>query len=376
MTICPQSNPLQRVLFVSHKEKRCGVHEYGISIAEALKKSKKYLFIYDECSNRRDFWGTVGRVAPSAIIYNYYPSTLPWLKKKVLKEVDVPNLGIMHEVTQRAADSANTRLFNYHIAPDPTLVLNNPIVFKTGRLIPAYINRFTPPKVTTIGSLGFASVGKGFERLVIAVQEEFDEAVIRLHIPSGDFVPTDAKQVARRCQELIVKDGVKLVVTHEFMERNQLLDFLAQNTLNAFFYEKLEGRGISSTIETALAVRRPIAVTGSSMFRHVLSNRPSHAAPTICIEPNGKRAMSWKQQSRLRSRRRGYLQNSRKKFPLKWLLKPETSLKQIVDNGIAPLERFFNEWSEQNLILDYERILDCVLGKHQSQLTSSPTPRV
>lgn len=356
MTLSTQNHSPEKILFVSHKNEHCGVHEYGISIAEALKKSKEYLFIYAECSSRGEFWAIAEAVAPSAIIYNYYPSTLPWLNKKVMSRFKIPHLGIMHEVTQQTADSADTRLFDYHIAPDPTLSLNNPIVFKTGRLIPKYVNEFPPPKVTTIGSFGFASFGKGFERLIIAVQVEFDEAVIRLHIPSGDFVASDAKDLARRCQKRIVKDGVKLVVTHEFLEKRQLLDFLAQNTVNAFFYEKFdgEGRGISSVIENALAVGRPIAITRSSMFRHILLGDD----PPICIEPT----LSWKRELYLRLRRL-YLRRSQNDLNLKWLLKPESSLRQIIEKGIEPLLPFYSEWTEPNLIRDYERILNEVFER-------------
>lgn len=350
-----------QVLFVTHKQKVCGVHEFGISVAQAIKKSAKYAVTYAECSNPEELSAFVAQERPRAIIFNYYESTLPWLEKELLKKLNIPSLGIMHEVTQSAADSADTSLFDYHIAPDPTLVTNNPIVFKTGRLIPKYTNHFSPPRVTTIGSFGFASAGKGFERLIIAVQEEFDDAIIRLHVPAGDFMNADVRQVVKRCEKLIVKDGIKLVATHEFLERSQLFDFLAQNTLNAFFYERLDGRGISSTIEMALAVRRPIAITRSSMFRHVLSTHPSPDDPPIYIE-GSKPEMLWWQEFTLRWKRRQYLVHSADKFPAQWLLKPPLTLKQIIDNGIAPLERFYNEWTEPNLIRDYERILDRVLN--------------
>lgn len=349
----------RRILFLTHKEKVCGVHEFGISVAEALKKSAKYSFTYAECSNPEELLTFVARERPQAIICNYYSTTLPWLTKDLLRKLSIPSLGIMHEVSQIAADSADTSFFDYHIAPDPTLVTNNPIVFKTGRLIPKYTNKFNPPKVLTIGSFGFASDGKGFERLIIAAQREFDEAIIKLHIPRGDFINYDVKEVVQQCQRLIVKPGIKLVATHDFLERSKLFDFLAQNSLNAFFYDRLNGRGISSTIEMALAVRRPIAITRSTMFRHVLSARPS-----ICIEGNGKADMWWWQEFTLRWKRRHYLVNSPHKFPAEWLLKPASSLKQIIDNGIAPLEQFYNQWTEPNLILDYERILDSVLGQH------------
>ena len=355
-----------RILFLTHKEKVCGVHEFGISIAEALNKSARYDVVYAECSDPQELLTFVARERPEAIICNYYSTTLPWLKKDLLRKIGIPSLGIMHEVSQIAADSADTSLFDYHIAPDPTLSTDNPIVFKTGRIIPKYTNEFTPPKVLTIGSFGVASHEKGFERIIIAVQEEFDEAIIRLHVPPGDFIDYDVKQAVQKLQKLIIKPGIRLVTTHEFLERSELLDFLAQNTLNAFFYERCDGRGISSTIEMALAVRRPLAITRSMMFRHVLSIDPKPDDPPICIE--GNLGMSLLQEFTLRWKRRKYLRLGANKFPAQWLLKPALTLQQIIDNGVAPLERFHSQWTEASLISDYERILDCVLNQRRQRL--------
>ena len=322
-----RENLQDKILIISHKEKQCGVHEYGINIAEALKKSIKYSFVYVECSSCEEFLESVNKIKPSAIIYNYYYSTLPWVTKTILQSINVPHIGIIHEITQEVADLANYELFEYHIGPDPTLHLKNPIVFKTGRIVFPYTNNHKLPDITTIGSFGFGLEGKGFEKVITTVQQEYDEALIRLHIPFATFADADGSQaiaVAQRCQQLIVKPGIKLSLSHDFLSQEKLLDFLAQNTVNAFFYEKYENRGISSTIDHALAVKRPIAITKSNMFRHIISAKPS-----ICIE--------------------------------------DSSLKQIVDNGIAPLVPFYNEWSEANFIGDYEQILDRVLGKEQSE---------
>ena len=70
----------------------------------------------------------------------------------------------------------------------------------------------------------------------------------------------------------------------------------------------------------------------------------------------------------MRYKRRKYLRLQANKFPAEWLLKPSSTLKQIIANGIAPLERFYNQWTEPNLILDYERILDRVLNKTEPDL--------
>jgi len=315
----------QKVLIISHKEQQCGVHQYGLNIAEVLKKSEKYTFIYSECSSADEFFAVVNNVMPAAIIYNYYPSTMPWLKKKIINKIKVPHIDVIHEVTQQVADSANDSLFQYHIAPDPTLLLKNPIVFKTGRLIPKYVNSYKLPEIPTIGSFGFGTAGKGFEQLISTIQKEFDEAVIRLHIPFAAFGDSDgsaAHAIVQQCKELIVKLGIKLILSHEFLSQEQLLDFLAQNSINAFFYDENKGRGISSVIDYALAVQRPIAITKSNMFRHI-----SSVYPSICIE--------------------------------------DSSLKQIMNNGFEPLTQYCKEWSEPNFIWDYERIIENVLSKKQ-----------
>ncbi len=310
-----------KVLFISHKQQLCGVHEYGLNIAAAVRKSARYDFTYAECSDPDEFFAITAHMNPTAIIYNYYPSTMPWLKKKIMRHIKVPHIGIMHEVTQQAADKADNSFFQFHIAPDPTLLLKNPLMFKTGRLVPDYNNIFQPPTIPTIGSFGFGTKGKGFERLITVIQQEFDEAQIRLHIPYaafGDATGSEARAIAERCRGLIVKPLIKLVIGHDFLNKKQLLDFLAQNTINAFFYEENKGRGISSVIDLALAVDRPIAISRSDMFRHLYA-----ATPSICIN--------------------------------------DSTLRQIVQNGVEPLLPYRQEWCEENLIWDYERIIERIL---------------
>ena len=146
---------MDKILFVSHKNHQCGVYQFGYNIAKALEKSNIFSFVYAECSGVKEFNSIVTKIGPSAIIYNYYPSTMPWLAKKVIRKINVPHIAIFHEVTQENADAADNFLFDYHIAPDPSLLLNNPIVFKTGRLVPDTTNHYPLPKVPTIGSFGF-----------------------------------------------------------------------------------------------------------------------------------------------------------------------------------------------------------------------------
>lgn len=337
---------MKRILFVSHKKAKCGVYEFGKSLIEVLKKSAHYDFVHLECSSMMELKEGISNYQPAAILYNYHPSVLPFLTKKVfpklyvsnISSIQIPQIAIIHEITQAVADSSaayrkkihlggasrlGNSLFDFYIAPDPTLLLGNPLVYKTGRLIPAYKNNFPQPQIPTIGSFGFGTPNKGFDKIVDLVQQDFDEAVIRFNIPFADFGDKDgvnAKAIAEQCKNLIKKKGIQLKVTHDFHHRQSMLDFLAQNTINVFLYENTHGRGLSSTVDNALAVQRPIAVSDSIMFRHVFD-----AEPSVCVSKN--------------------------------------SLHAIINNGFKPLQKYYNEWNAEQLLWEYERILHSIFKR-------------
>lgn len=335
-----------KVLFITHKKTQCGVYNFGIDVLDVLKNSQKFQFIHVECSSVIELEKAINVHHPVLVIYNYHPSVMPWvagrIAPKILKNnvsaILIPQIGIMHELTQSVADTATNyrkkflpghtarltnSVFDFYIAPDPTLLLRNPLVYKTGRLIPKYENKFSAPENITIGSFGFGTPNKGFEKIVQLVQNEFDEATIRLNISRADFGDKDgsnAKKIADNCRSLIKKPGIQLEITHDYFDKKGMLDFLAQNTCNVFLYEDTENRGIASTIENAMAVKRPVAISDSIMFRHVLD-----AVPSISITKN--------------------------------------SLKNIIENGFQPLQKYYDEWNDANLLWEYERIVSAVLTR-------------
>jgi hypothetical protein len=103
-----------------------------------------------------------------------------------------------------------------------------------------------------------------------------------------------------------------LNITTNFISDDELLEFLAGNDLNIFFYQKYPTyNGISSSIDYALSVKRPIAICRSNMFSHIWNTTPS-----ICAE--------------------------------------DSSLKEIINNGFSPLEHYYNQWSHSNFIKVFE----------------------
>ena len=339
----------KKILFVSHKKAQCGVYEFGKNITDVLKHSKHYQFIRVECSSLDELKTAIAKNTPAAIIYNYMPSVFPWIATRIAPKlyrnniafIQIPQIGIIHDITQHVADTAIiyknkyfigasnlfNLLFDFYIAPDPTLLLKNPFVYKTGRLIPTYKNNFPIPIKPIIGSFGFGTPKKGFEKIVQLVQQQFDEAVIRFNIPSADYGDKsgiNAKAIAEKCKSLIIKPGIQITVTHDYMDNKAMLDFLAQNTINIFLYEDTSNRGLSSAVDNAMAVQRPVAVSDAVMFRHMFDIDPS-----ICVTRN--------------------------------------NLKTIIQNGFAPLQKHYNEWNAENLLWEYERILNSVFPKQSNR---------
>lgn len=317
-----------KILFINHKFQKCGVFEFGKSIGNVLVHSRKYNFLYREADNWEEFFNIFQKDKPSIIIYNYHPTTMGWIgenKGLIINshKIRVIQIGIIHEVTQKIADSANDVIFDYHIAADPTLLLKNPIVYKTGRLIPRYQNEPPNNQTINIGSFGFATEGKGFTKIIEKVQEEFDDAIINLNISYakyGDESGQNARKITEASYKILTKKGIELKISHKHLTMEEIVQFLSKNDLNVFLYEYQDNRGISSATDWAISVKRPLAITKSSMFRHLFGCYPS-----ICIEDN--------------------------------------SLKAILENGTGYLERLCEEWSPENLIWDYERIIDDILSK-------------
>lgn len=327
-----QSNAPRRILFVNYATANCGVHQYGRTLFSAIEKSRRFLFELASIHSLREFDDVVANGDFAAIVVNYHPETLPFVHVGMPRRYPVPCVAVMHEMTQAEADRMPRGIFQYYVMGDPTLNPGQPYVFSTGRILRHYENHKPLPALTTIGSFGFSVGSKGFQRLIDAVQEEFDEAVIRINIPPNGIIDREAalaKRQADLCRSRIWKPGIRLEATHQFLDDGDLMDFLAGNTLNAFLYDYLPKAGISSVPDHALAARRPIAVTRSIMFRHLIG-----LDPPITFE--------------------------------------DASLRDIIRNGARPFDHLLREWTPENICLRYEQILERVLSDELAGKITAP----
>ncbi len=301
------------ILFLNHAIENCGVYQLGKRVGTTLQDYALPEVLYHELDSESKYELLIWEHQPDTIVYNYYPSTMPWLNQTVIqRHPEINHACIFHEVP--------TAIFGYYLHIDPAFE-DHDNQFSLGRLVPDYTNHFPVPEKMTVGTFGFGLDGKDYHSLVGKVNTEFDEAIVRLHIPYaafGDAEGQGARHWVDLCRRSITKPGIELEVSNDFLPEDELLDFLAQNTINAFHYavEGMYGRGIASVTDYALAVNRPIAITKSYMFRHM-----HPFAPEICMEDN--------------------------------------SLRTIVAMGTTPLQQF-QIWDKYRLVEEFRRIYDTI----------------
>lgn len=335
------------ILFITHADKQCGIYQYGLRFFRALEKIPLFNSHYAECKSAQDFLSAVELFKPDIIIYNYYPTTLPFLTPKLFRSLKkCIHIAVMHEMDQKLADAVSGSEFHYYLYGDPTLK-TTPFVFRMGRLLPSYKSskEACSDKRIRIGSYGFGFPSKGFPRLIKQVQREFDTALIRLHIPRNPIVdPKDKLRTAviNRCKKMVQKSEFSLEISEDFLSEEALLNFLASNDLNVFLYKDRKKRcsGIASAPDFALAVDKPIAISHCPMFRHLVSLSPSIVIPISAPTRLLRSFINHPWMKRLQKREFNY-----------------SSLQAVIEQGTTHLKHLQREWGEEEFIANLQRSL-------------------
>ena len=128
----------------------------------------------------------------------------------------------------------------------------------------------------------------------------------------GDEFGVETLKIAELCRTLNTNPNIELSITHDLLDELELLDFLAKSDLNVFWYTALN-EGLSSVIDYALSVNRPIAITNDMMFRHMVND-------DIVISPTN-------------------------------------SIVDIMNQGTKPLEHLYNKWARHNFIRELDQVV-------------------
>src|SRR5689334_14423205 len=240
---------MRDILFINNTIRNCGCYQVGYKSAKTIVGSKKYNFIYAEISGESEFRNLVDTYSTDAIIFNYHPLILPWVSKNLLNEFRHRKLiGFVHEYLEATPDRS---YFNWYINSDTGTkeeYKDLDYVYVVGRNLAEYYGDYTVNKIPTFGSYGFAFPVKRFDYFVKTVHDEYDEAIINLHMPNAHYGDEDSSLVnliSEQCRALITKPKITLNITTDFRNEEDSLKFLAGNDVNCFFYANTIGKGVS-----------------------------------------------------------------------------------------------------------------------------------
>ena len=313
------------VLFLNHKVENCGVYQYGKRVNEILQKNMQIKYIYKEIDSYQEYCNILqDNAGIMAIIYNYHVSTMTWLNSSNIQRV-VKNIGIPHEspdnlfdivcnIDPNAPERANVFSLPRPIYENIEEIVN---VTTSNETIDNFINKYTDINIPIFGSFGFGFDNKGFDKIIKIINEQYDTAIIKFVIPIAHFDP-DPNRINRMrdiCIHANSKPGIILMISHDFFSNTDILKFLKSNTMNIFLYDTMYGRGISSTIDYAISVKKPLGISDSYMFRHIYSDE-------ICLYKN--------------------------------------SINDCMIKSTKYLAKFLDEYSHNNIINKFEQILNTI----------------
>lgn len=234
-----------KILFITRKSTQCGVADYGKRLYSILKQGMDITLLETE-GEPIDYSGY------DIALYNYHYATMPFINTG---NRNIKHVALFHEAFQN-------HLFDLII---PVTELPRPIY--QGYDMPEPVN-----SIPLIGSFGFGFPDKNFVGIARMVKEQFASAKLRLHVPFAEFGDATGDMALARvyeCRNELAGSNIELQVECRFMPPTELIGWLAENDINVFNCVPSHGRGISSSIDYALAARRPIAVSNSEMYKHM-----------------------------------------------------------------------------------------------------------
>ncbi len=257
-----------KVLFLNHTQPVCGVYQFGKRVYELAKNSKHVDYVYRELESSEEYARYLSEEKPDIVLYNWYPVTMGWLSEDmVVRNRELKHFFLFHDGHVR--QNFDKYIFSGAEGKDVNLPKEKTVILP--RPLFEYNEAYPSNDVITIGSFGFGGWQKGFTDLVDLVNSNFDKAIINIQMPFayfGDRYGIETKKIAQECRKRNTNSDISLNIDHTFLSNDDTLKFLAKNDINVFLYQS-SNQGLSSVIDYALSVKRPIAISNDSMFKHI-----------------------------------------------------------------------------------------------------------
>lgn len=255
---------MKKGIFYNSKKSSCSIYESGLMCFNALKKSNKYFLAYTEDTlykNNFDFH-----------IFNYHHTVNNWINNSNINNCSgkkyciVLEIGFENNLLPYTPD-----IFDKYLILDPTHESDNKFI-SFPRPLEDFEIKNKEIKNITIGSFGFATDDKKWEEIIIATKKDFDYAIVKINIPRGNYVGRQEISIFNAINNIkkeCVGTNIKLELTHNYMNKNELIEWCSNNTINFFpYYRNMPG--LAAVTDQAISAERPLLVTNNKTFRHIL----------------------------------------------------------------------------------------------------------
>jgi hypothetical protein len=239
-------------IFYNSKKALCSIWESGKMCYDALSISSNYILDYTEdCEFLMNY---------DFLIYNHHYNVNNWITKEMIDKFNKISFCIVTEVGlyENPIDMSPI-FFDHYIVLDPTIQNTSKIHPFCRPLENIQIDKLIPNDIPKIGSFGFATSGKDWDKIVECVHNEFEYAEINFNIPKGTHVPDHIhysliEDIKIKCNNIITKQGIKLNITHDILSKKEIVDFCNSNTINCFFYNRGQTfrNGLSAVVDQAI----------------------------------------------------------------------------------------------------------------------------
>jgi hypothetical protein len=271
------------IVFVNHSEIQCGIYQHGLRTAQILSKDLRIELLYIEANSHEEFLNKMGEFKPDAIIYQWHQSTMPWLTNNIISSIPFKQFIFYQEATEDIPR---------HLGVDGYIMGNmdndphNDLYSVPRALVEKKVIKKTKNNIPMIGSFGLATSNKNFAKMCSRVADEFNEAIINIHLTRANMISSLADKMMSDAIDSCVnslkgKNNIELRITTDFISDEGIINFLQKNDINLFFYDDMSRRGIASATDYAIGGESVFGVNDSIMFRHI-----HNVCPEINIDKN------------------------------------------------------------------------------------------
>lgn len=260
---------MKRGILINSQKANCSIYESGLMIYDILKSSEEYTLDYVESST-----GLTDTASYDFCIVNWHPYTLAIPQHTLLK---MPaKIAIVVEVgkTQREYTPMTPDSFDAYAIIDPTKEKYENYFPLPRPILRSATKPLLDKNKLVLGSFGLYSESykneKRFGEIVEAANNSGRDSIVRINLPLPDYTSTSLVNIKDYGEWLksLAKPNVEVRVTHDYMTREQLVEWLSEHNMNCFPYYR-DRAGLAAVTDQAISAGRAIMTTECDTFRHL-----------------------------------------------------------------------------------------------------------